>query len=168
MEYIKIGKIVNTFGLNGELKINSFTDFNEQRFKKGNTIYILFQNEYIAMEVLKYRVHKNMLLVSFNNYLDINLVEKYKGCEIFFDKTAIEPLKKGEYYFFQLENLEVYSEENEYLGKVIKVEESVASNLLRIKKKDETEVLVPYISNFIKEVDLKNQKIIIHTIAGLI
>ena len=45
MDYIKIGKIVNTRGIKGELKIHSLTDFQNDRYKKGNTIYIYYQHQ---------------------------------------------------------------------------------------------------------------------------
>ena len=81
MEYVNIGKIVNTFGIRGELKVASNTDFVDERFRKGSTVYI--GEEHIPFTVANHREHKGFLLVSFKDHEDINLVEKYKNMMIY-------------------------------------------------------------------------------------
>ena len=75
MDYVLIGKIINTFGIRGELKVNSYTDFAKERFKKGSTVYV--GEKHLPFTVKGYREHKGFLLVSFKDHEDINLVEKY-------------------------------------------------------------------------------------------
>ena len=79
MEYLRIGVIVNTFGLKGEVKIKSFSDFDDERYKKNNEVLVFYNNQYISLKVNTYRVNKGMNIVSFIDHNDINLVEKYKG-----------------------------------------------------------------------------------------
>ena len=129
MEYVVIGKIVNTFGIKGELKVYSYTDFVKERFKKGSKVYL--SEKYLPFEVNSCREHKGFLLVSFKDHEDINLVEKYKNMLIYKAKEDIKPLKKGEYYFSDLRDLEVYVE-GEKIGRVKIVEEGIRSNNLRI------------------------------------
>lgn len=168
MEYLKIGSVVNTFGIKGELKIYPDTDFIDERFATGNKIYIEYGNNYEELEIKNYRIHKGMVLLSFKGLEDINQVEKYKKCNVFFDKYLIHNLKEGEYYFFQLEELEVYNQDNEYLGIVKKVESGAKHNNLRIVMENRKNFLVPFIPVFIKDVDLLNKKIIINQMEGLI
>ena len=167
MEYVNIGKIVNTFGIKGELKIASYTDFVEERFKKGTEVYI--GEDHIPFTVAHHREHKGFLLVAFKDNEDINLVEKYKGMMIFKSKDDIKPLKKGEYYFSDLKDLDVYVED-EYVGKVLNVEEGVRNNNLRIlKKADGKQYLVPFLMDiFIENVDLKEKRIDVVKMEGLI
>ena len=77
-------------------------------------------------------------------------------------------LAEGEYYFFQLKGLTVVLPDESELGKVTDVIENNASNLLEITKTDGEKVLVPNIPVFVSSVDLKNEKIHITPIEGLI
>ena len=166
MNYVKIGKIVNTFGIKGELKVDIYTDFVEERFKKNSSIYI--GEKYNEFIVKSYRIHKGFLLLLLKDNEDINLVEKMKNMYIYKAKDDIKPLKKGEYYFSDLKDLDVYVE-NELIGKVLKVEEGVTHNNLRVlKNEDNKEYLVPFIPVFIKNVDIDNKRIDINKIEGLL
>lgn len=167
MEKIRIGEIVATHGLKGEVKVKSLSGFPMQRFKKGNEVFIEYQNEWIPFEILSFRMQQQMILVVFKGYEDINLIEKFKHCFIYFDKEKIPPLKKGEYYYFQLKGLKVFDQFEQLIGTVIEIEETGANNCLRIKTETK-EVLVPYVPSFIKEVDLDAGKIMINTIEGLL
>lgn len=166
MEFIEIGKILNTFGIKGELKIASSSDFIEERYKKGSKVYI--GEEHLPFTVKSMRVHKGFLLVLFEGNEDINLVERYKNMFVYKAKEDIKPLPEGEYYFSDLRDLDVYVE-NEKVGKVLRVEEGISSNNLRIlKDSDKKEYLVPFLKVFIKNVDLVNKRIDIVKMEGLL
>ena len=166
MEYVTIGKILNTFGIKGELKVDVYTDFLKDRFKKGSTVYV--GDNYLPFVVESYREHKGFLLLQFKDNNDINLVEKYKGLYLYKSKDDIKPLKDGEYYFSDLKNLDVYVNDK-IVGKVINVEQGLRNNNLRVlKNEDNKEYLIPYLPVFIKEVNLKENKISINWIEGLI
>ena len=166
MEYVTIGKILNTFGIKGELKVDVYTDFLKDRFKKGSTVYV--GDDYLPFVVESYREHKGFLLLQFKDNNDINLVEKYKGLYLYKSKDDIKPLKDGEYYFSDLKNLDVYVDDK-IVGKVINVEQGLRNNNLRVlKNEDNKEYLIPYLPVFIKEVNLKENRISINWIEGLI
>ena len=166
MEFVEIGKILNTFGIKGELKVASNSDFVEERYKKGSLVYV--GEQHIPFKVKSVRTHKGFLLVLFEDNEDINLVEKYKNMFIYKSKDDIKPLKDGEYYFSDLRDLDVYVD-NKYVGKVLKVEEGISSNNLRIlKQEDNKQYLVPFLPVFIKNVDLDNKRIDIVYMEGLL
>lgn len=164
MEFIKIGKIINTFGIKGELKLDVYTDFIDERFKKDTTVYV--GEDKIAFVMKNFKIHKDYLLIQFKDNEDINLVEKYKNMYVYKSKDDIKPLKEGEYYFSDLINLDVYVNE-ELIGKVIRVESGIRSNYLRINTNDQ-EKLVPFLPAFIEKVDLQNKKIVVKKIEGLL
>ena len=164
MEFIKIGKIINTFGIKGELKLDVYTDFIDERFKKDTTVYV--GEDKIAFVMKNFKIHKDYLLIQFKDNEDINLVEKYKNMYVYKSKDDIKPLKEGEYYFSDLINLDVYVNE-ELIGKVIKVESGIRSNYLRINTNDQ-EKLVPFLPAFIEKVDLQNKRIVVKKIEGLL
>lgn len=164
MEYVKIGKIINTFGIKGELKVESLTDFVDERFLKGSNVYI--GEDKIPFVMNNHRNHKGFLLISFKDNDDINLVEKYKNMYIYKSKDDIKPLKDGEYYFSDLKDLNVYID-NECIGKVLRVEEGISSNYLRvIVGKDEK--LIPFLPAFIENVSLDDSRINVKKVEGLI
>lgn len=165
MNYIKVGFIVNTFGLKGEVKVLSLTDFIDKRFKKGQRLFIQYDNQYVEVVCQKYRLHKEHVLVQFAGLEDINLIEKYKNSYIYIAKEDIEPLENGKHYFFEIVGCDVYHNED-YIGQVIAVE-SGFQNILRIKTNNK-EILVPYVDAFVKSVDEKNKRIQINVIEGLL
>lgn len=166
MEYVVIGKILNTFGIKGELKADAYTDFVEERFKKDSTVYI--GEEHVPFVMRSYRMHKGFYLLSFKDVDDINLVEKYKGMLLYKAKSDIHKLKEGEYYFSDLKDLDVYVDDKK-IGKVLRVEEGIAANNLRVlKDEDRKEYLVPFLPVFIRNVDLDEKRIDVIQMEGLL
>lgn len=167
MEKLSIGRVVNTFGIKGELKIFTTTDFVEERFAPGAKVYVEHNNEFLEFIVKSYRHHKDMILVLFEGVNDINDVEYLKGSQCFVSMSDVKPLKDG-YYFFELKNLSVVDEDKNLIGKVLQVEESNAHNNLRVELVDGRKVLIPFVDAFIVSVNLEEKEIVVSLIEGLI
>ena len=166
MEFVLIGKIINTFGIKGELKVDSYTDFETERFAKGSRIYI--GEDHLPFTVRSFRFHKGFLLLQLKDHEDINLVEKYKNRFLYKSREDIRPLPEGEYYFSDIRGLEVYVD-GEHVGKVLDMEEGTAHNNMRIRKeKDGKEYLVPFLPVFVEKVDTENGRIDIVRMEGLL
>lgn len=163
MEKIRIAKIVNTHGIRGDLKLKSYSDFVEERFKKGHHVYIRYNNEDIEMVVNKHRTHKGMELVCFEDHLDINLVEKYKNCYIY-DYKDTDLLDEDEYYVSDLIGCDVY-DKGEFIGKVEDVQLYPHHDILIVKNNDK-EYKIPYVNAFIVDEDIYNQRIDVELIEG--
>ena len=90
MTYYNVGKIVNTQGLQGELRVLSVTDFADERFKKKSVLALFDDKDNYIMdvEVASHRKHKNFDIVKFKGLYHINDVEKYKGCQV---KEILQP-----------------------------------------------------------------------------
>ena len=108
-EYIVLGKIVNTFGIKGEVKILSDFEYKDRLFIPGKNLYI--GEEKKEERVNTYRIHKNFDLLTFKGYTNINEILKYKGKFIYFKRCDLE-LKENEYLLNDLIGLEVYDEKN--------------------------------------------------------
>ena len=107
-------------------------------------------------------------MLAFKDLEDINLVEKYKGMMLYKAKSDIHKLKEGEYYFSDLKDLDVYVE-GVKVGRVLKVEESIRNNNLRVlKDEDKKEYLVPFLPVFIEKVDLEAKRIDVVKMEGLL
>lgn len=169
MEYIEIGRVVNTHGLKGELKIESWSDFDDVRYRKGNTVYLETEEGYLPFKVQSFRMHKGNPLVVFQGYGDINLVEKYKGCIVCIAESDRHSLPEGEYYADELTGLRAVDENDAEIGEVISVEETRgAQKNLRIRMADGKEFLLPDIPMFVLDIDPEEGIIRIHMDEGLL
>lgn len=168
MEYIKIGLIQNTHGIKGELKIESYSDFTELRFAVGNLIYIEYDGKMIPVEIASYRIHKNKVLVTFDGYGNINLVEKFKNHAVYMNEEDRQELEDGEFYIDELIGMEVVDDKGVSIGEVIDVEPTNgAQNNLRVKKEDGKTFLLPYVDAFIIEIDDEKNQIVANMVEGL-
>lgn len=82
--WFNVGKIVNTHGIKGEVRVISKTDFAEERYKPGNTLYLFMDgsNEPVEVTVNTHRLHKQFHLLQFKERQSLNEVEKLKNAII--------------------------------------------------------------------------------------
>ncbi|MGM9972033.1 MAG: ribosome maturation factor RimM [Anaeroplasmataceae bacterium] len=163
MDGLVVGKILNTHGLKGELKVRNLSDFD--RFYKGSKLYIEFKNNYIPVEVLNVKDYDNNILVTFKDLLDINLVEKYKGSYIWIDKSNLEELSNDEFYYYELEGKDIYNEDGIKRGVVKEVREIPQGEMLVVDVNGKNR-FIPFRKEFI--IDVLDDRIIIHEIEGLL
>ena len=166
MRYLSVGKIVTTHGIKGEVKIKPETnDFS--RFSVGSKLYIGQDNEHISNHILidSSRFQKDMVLLTFNNINNINDVLKFVGLNLYIDIDEVR--LDGEIYYDDLIDCTVIVN-NEEIGTVIDVIEVPQGEILRIKKKDGKVSLVPYVDEFVIDVDIDKKKIVINPIEGLL
>lgn len=169
MNWIRIGKIINTHGIKGELKIESWSDFDHERYQKGNTVYFQHGQQQLPFTVKSFRKHGAFSLVCFEEIRDINEAEIYKNDEVMIAENERKELTDGNYYRNEIEGLSAFDEEGNLIGIITAVEETRgAQNNLRIQRAGGEDVLVPFVPLFIKSVDLKHKTITIHVIAGLL
>ena len=164
MEYIKIGKIVNTHGIKGELRIRSDFEYKDRVFKKGFNLYI--GNDKIKEEINSYRHHKEFEMVTFIEYNNINQVLKYLKEDVFIIKEDLN-LNSDEYLEKELIGFDVV-ENDAVVGGVIDITKTSPTNkIMEITYKGKR-VLLPYHKDFILKLDLQNKKIEVKLIEGMI
>lgn len=157
MNLIKIGMIVNTHGIKGELRIISDFEYKEKVFIIGNKLYIN-DEEFI---INNYRPHKKYDMVTFKGFKDILEVLKYKGKEVYFDRYDLN-LNEKEFLDEDLIGLEVVYK-NKIIGNIDNIERNSGSKLFIINDK-----LIPYKENFIECIEINKKKIILKNLEGLI
>ena len=164
MEYVLIGKIVNTHGIKGELRIKSDFEFKEKVFTKGFNLYI--GKDKVKEVINTYRHHKEFEMVTFDEYNNINQVLKYLKENVYIIKEDLN-LKEDEYLEKDLIGFKVI-EKDEVVGEVISIEKTSPTNkIMEIKYKGKR-VLIPYHKDFILKLDLQNKKIEVKLIEGMI
>ena len=131
---LKVGKIVNTHSLKGEVKVISSTDFEEERFKKGSKLLITRGNQLIREVVVQsYRNHKNFLLVKFEGIDSVEEAEKLKNLQIKIDSDEVGELEENEFYFHEIIGCQVFDENDRNLGEIIDILTPGANDVWVIK-----------------------------------
>ncbi|MBM0065191.1 ribosome maturation factor RimM [Alkalicoccobacillus gibsonii] len=167
-EWYKVGQLVNTHGVRGEVKILSTTDFPEKRFAKGSQLAIRQENgQYKTLTVASHRVHKQFHLLTFEGYTNINEVEGYKGLTLYVSADQQEELEIGEYYYHEIIGCTVVDEEGLKIGRVIEILSPGANDVWVVKREGQKDLLVPYIESVVREIDITNKTITIHLLEGL-
>ena len=161
MTLIKIGKIVNTHGIKGELRLLSKFPYKDKVFINNMKIYIDKKD----IEVINtYRKHKNFYMITLKGYSNINEVLKYKGKYVYVDNNDIV-LDNNKYLDEDLIGLKVIYEDNDK-GIITDIERYDKTVLFNIKGNDK-EYLIPYNDNLIDKIDINDKKIYIKDIKGL-
>lgn len=155
---VYIGKIVNTHGIKGEVRIVSDFKYKDLVFKSEFNIYVGKKRE--KLTIATYRTHKNYDMVTFNGINDINDVLCYKGDSVYINREDIEI---DGYVNEEIIGLEVYSKER-LIGSVTSIVNNGAHEIIVINDKH----MVPFIPQFIENIDLENKKVFINEIDGLI
>ena len=159
MDLVYVGKIVNTHGIKGELRIKSDFEKKDIVFKVGNKIII--ENE--EHTIRSYRFHKIFDMITIDEYNNINDVLRYVGKNVYVSRDSLK-LKDSDYLLSDLIGLNVVFKDTIY--GIVKDYRNDLNPLLQIEY-DKT-YYIPINSNFIKTIDLENKQIIVENIEGLI
>lgn len=163
MEYLYVGKIVNTHGIKGEVRVLSDFPYKDRVFKKGFCIYIGKNKE--KEMITSYRVHKMFDMITMEGFININEVLKYKGKGVFIRKDDLV-LGDNEYLEEDLIGLDVIVNQ-EIVGRVVRIERDKYQSKIVVNK-GEKEYLVPYVCDIIKKIDLDEGRMEIQYIKGLL
>ena len=152
-DFVFIGRIVNTHGIKGELRILSDFEKKERVFKPGITIFIGKEKQEEIINT--FRHHKQFEMITLEGYSNINEVLKYKNQNVYVSRTTLE-LKPEEYLYEDLINMEVI-EEQKVLGKIKDIMYNKANILLYIE--GEKNFYIPLNEEYVKEVDLERKEV---------
>lgn len=166
-DFIIIGKIVSTQGNKGEVKVIPLTD-SIDRFDKLTDVFIREGNIEKLLKINNLKTKKNAVILKFE---DIDNIEKAKILVPSFLKVkrsnAVK-LPKDTYFIFDIIGLEVYTNQNELLGKVDNIISTGSNDVYLVKNKNKKEILIPAIREIIKNIDVKKKRITINMVDGLI
>ena len=162
MKYVLIGKIVNTHGLKGEVRILSDFKYKDRVFKIGMKIYI--GKNKVCEEINSYRYHKIFDMITMCGYDNIDQILKYKGEYVFISRDDLI-LKDNEYLDEDIIGLKVIVDN---LNKgIVKRIEKHGKNEILVVKNDDKNYLIPYNFDIIDSVDLEKREMYVKNIIGL-
>ncbi|WP_353093882.1 ribosome maturation factor RimM [Tissierella praeacuta] len=166
MDYTIIGKIISTHGIKGEVKVYPMTD-NLHRFDDLKTAYIGDKKIKVELERVKY--HKNLAILKFKEFNDINEIIPFKDILIYVDEEGKVVLPENHFFIYDLLNSQVFDTKSNLIGTIVDVLQGPSNDIYVIKdiEKDK-EYLIPAVKQFIIDVNPLDKRIVIDPIEGMI
>lgn len=158
-KYIEAGRIINTHGVAGEVKIEVWLD-SPQFMKKCGRLYI----DGAEKKLLSAREHKGFLLAKLDGADDVNAAMALKGKTVYIDR-ADAPLARGAYFMQDIIGARVLADTGEEIGRLEEIMETPASRIYVVR--GEREHLIPAVPEFILKTDAENGVITVHLIEGM-
>lgn len=166
-DFFRIGVITSTHGLKGEVKVFPTTD-DVARFKKLKKCILRTPKGDMEVEKASCKFFKNMVILSFKEFKDINEVEKYKNCELYVSREDAVPLEEDEYYISDVIGMKVVSNDGEELGVLKDVLQTGANDVFIVDMKDGRELLLPVIKECVLDIDYDNKQVIVKLMKGML
>lgn len=165
-DLFRVGVIANTHGIKGEVKVFPTTG-DPERYNYLKEVLLDTGKEKIPLEVSSVRFFKNLVIVKFKGIDNINDIEKYKGCDLYVTRENAIPLEEGEYYYADILDANVVTEDGKDFGILKDILETGANNVFVVEH-DGKEVLLPDIPDCVKSVDAEEGIIVVHIMKGLL
>lgn len=165
-DLLQVGVITSTHGVRGEVKVFPTTD-EPARFKKLKNVILDTGKEKLELEIAGVKFFKNMVILKFKEFDNINDVEKYRQKKLYVTRENAVKLKKNEYFIADLLNLTVQTDDGETLGVLTDVLQTGANDVYVIQTADGEEILLPAIKECIKEVNVEDGSMLVHMMPGL-
>jgi 16S rRNA processing protein RimM len=160
-----IGEVIRPHGLDGMLRIRSYAQ-SENTFLDAGIVFLksdpLEPQEY---KVLSVKPHKNIFLMKLAGLDSLEGAEIYRGANILIRKDSLRR-KKEEYFWFELIGLKVYLNSGRYIG-ILRDIIPTGGNDIYVVREKEAEFLIPALHEVVENIDLENNKMIIHEMEGL-
>ena len=166
-ETLRVGVITSTHGVRGEVKVFPTTD-DPGRFNKLKEVLLDTGKELKPMEITQVKFFKNMVILKFKGFDNINDIEIYKGKDLLVTRENAVELGPDENFIVDLIGLSVVTDEGEELGTLKDVMQTGANDVYVVERKDGKEILLPAIKQCILDVDLEAEKITVHVMEGLL
>ncbi len=166
-EMLRVGVISSTHGVRGEVKVYPTTD-DPERFLDLDEVTLDAGREQIVLEIQNVKFFKNMVILKFKGYDNINDIEKYKGRDLLIRRDQAVELEEDEYFVTDLIGLKVEAEDGTVLGELKEVMPTGANDVYIVRQKNGKELLLPAIKDCILDVDLEQGIMKIHVMDGLL
>lgn len=168
-EYFEIGKIVNTQGVKGEVRIIPSTfDINRFKLLERAELRRNGKPETKSLEIESVRYHKHFVIMKFKGIDDMNEGERLKGYTLIVSRENALPLEEDEFYTADLYGMEVVTDQGEFLGNISDIIETGANDVYVIELKGRKDILIPAIKQCILWVDIENKKMTVRLMEGLV
>ena len=162
-----IGKVVSTQGNKGEVKVLPLTDSTD-RFNNLDTVFLRNSNSRTTLNIEKIRIKENTVILKLKDIENIQEAKMIVGSFLEVKRENAVKLPKDTYFLFEIIGLEVYDENNIFLGKVENIICTGSNDVYIVKDKNKKELSIPAIREVVKNIDLEKKRITIKMVDGLI
>ena len=166
MDLLEVGKIINTHGLKGEVKVAAWTDTPDV-FEDLDAVYLKKRTEHVKLTIKNVKYQKNNLIVKFAEYNDINDVEVLKNSVLYAERSALGELPDGVYYIADLIGMTVKKENGEVIGKIKDVIQTGANDVYVVAREKQKDMLIPVIDEVVLSVDTEICEVTVSLMEGL-
>lgn len=166
-DFFRIGVITSTHGLKGEVKVFPTTD-DVSRFKKLKKCILRTPKGDMEVEKASCKFFKNMVILSFKEFKDINEVEKYKNCELYVSREDAVPLDEDEYYIADVIGMDVVCDDGNKLGTLKDVMQTGANDVFEVELSDGKELLIPVIKDCVLDMNYETRVITVKLMKGML
>ena len=164
---ITIGKVQKTHGVKGEIKIQPLTDHPE-RFSELRRVHLTSsRGESMECAVRSVRYMNGTPVLLLKGYDDPERARELNGWLVQVPQEETVPLPEGQYYWFELIGMEVFTESGEKLGTIVDIFET-GSNDVYVMKAGKKEVYLPATKEIIRQIDRAAKRMVIHVMEGLL
>jgi 16S rRNA processing protein RimM len=164
-EFLVVGKVRRPHGVHGEVVAEIYTDFPE-RLTPKRSIYL--GEKHVRLLIASQRPHNEGLLLGFEGVTTPEQAGRYRNQILSIATTEASELSKGEFYFHELLNMDVYDEAGFLLGKLTDILETGANDVYVVTDSTGHELLLPAISEVVLDVDLNAKTMKVHLLPGLV
>lgn len=166
-QFLRVGVITAPHGIHGEVKVFPTTD-DSSRFKKLKEVYLDTGKEKLPLEIEHVKFSKNMVIVKFKEFDNINDIEAYRKKDLLVSREHAVKLKPDEHFIADLIGLKVVTDEGQDFGVVKDILQTAANDVYVIDGADGKEYLFPSIKECILKVDLEQGQVLVHIMDGLL
>ena len=166
-DLILIGKVVRPQGLKGLLRILSYARSAESFLNVGTVLLKSDKQELVEYKISSLKAHKGVFLMKLEGLNSLGDAERYRGAEIFLKKDLLRREGDEDYFWFELIGLTVFLSSGRCIG-TLKQIIPTGSNDIFVVKEGKKEYLIPAIHGVVEKIDLKNKRIIIYEVEGLL
>lgn len=171
-KWYTVGKLVNTHGIRGDVKVLPQTDFPELRFAPGSKLMLVNEEtgDHLQVKVTSSRLQKNVYIIKLEGFQNINEIERYKGWSLKISEADQGKLDEGEYYYHEIIGCRVLTEDGEELGEITDILSPGANDVWVVKgtKPKAKEILLPVIDDVVLKVEPSDKLVTVRLLEGLI
>ena len=154
---IVIGKVLSTHGIDGWIAIESYS-YPREKINTYNT-HLIIDEQQVSITIKDLKIMPKKIIIKLEGYDHISDSEKILGEKIYIKTSDLKTLEDGEYYWHELEGLDIYTTKQHYLGKVDFIFNNGSNDIMAIKSNNDY-VYIAFIKKNI--VVIPNEKIIIN------
>jgi 16S rRNA processing protein RimM len=167
VEHLQIGKIVNTHGVRGEVKLIPLTD-DPHRFDELEWAFIEKDGSMEKHEVHQVKHVKGSVIIKFSGIDSLDEAEQYRNCFVLVDRKNAVKLPADSFFICDLIGCSVYNEKGVLLGELADILQTGSNDVYIVRNSSGKEILIPALKSVVRSISLEQQRIDVIIPRGLL